>query len=387
MNRGEQNFDYFDELRTVSRTNIFQIKSIYGVSAIRDLTVGTVTQADGEYLLQNAGNGDETILDTAERGPYQTGYTGEPGAGLRLPSAPTGQTKIEVGLVGGNDGFYFFYDAIGLWRAIRRNGSESAEQIAYWNDARTKVVTIGQNEIEIDPMQGHIYQIPYSWYAFGPSRFNFQITDEDPGNKRWIKTLAQYKPTNGTSVTDPQQPVRVRVTTGAGDPAYTVYVGGRQYSILGPYDPIYRETSIEKTVTSVTDAQWFPAFAIRRASVTPYALTKLSKLFLRASGDIRVLIENNGSVPAGTYATPTDYDASETLLEVNTAPGSTFGSGITLQKIPYYTGTPSNPSGSGEDIERLPLIEDQPQIVYVRRFDGESTGIDVDITATFREDF
>lgn len=75
------------------------------------------------------------------------------------------------------------------------------------------------------------------------------------------------------------------------------------------------------------------------------------------------------------------------LFEVDTTPGSVQGSGITLQKIHYLSGTPSNASGTTKAVERLPLIEDQPLIVYVRRFTGETAGIDVDVLATFREDW
>ncbi|HEY9814428.1 MAG TPA: hypothetical protein V6D20_01270, partial [Candidatus Obscuribacterales bacterium] len=84
---------------------------------------------------------------------------------------------------------------------------------------------------------------------------------------------------------------------------------------------------------------------------------------------------------------PADYSANETLLEVNTAPGSTQGNGVSLQKLHVYTGTPSNPSGSQTPLERTPLIEQKNQIVYVRRFAGESAAISVDVLATFTEAF
>lgn len=379
-------FNFYDEIRTAQRTPILNQKSIYGVDPLRDIATPNVSTANGEYVLACAGDGDVAQLDTAERCPYASGQVGEGGAGVRMASKPPAGYQVDFGIFGDDDGYFNRYTEDGLYAIVLRNGVENDPVL---------LGTWGENDrIDLEnssylryfrPLGGSIYQWAFAWYAYGPTEYDVQLARPDDRTGKWMATLGRTRPDGETSVADPQQPIRIRVTSEAGTGPYTVYAGGRQYSIVGPYEPIYRNTVVEAAVTGVDDQAWYPAFSIRRKSITPYALTRLRNLFIRATGDVRVFVELNS-----TIGTPSNFGdiplfaPDRTLLEVYLNPDATQGTGRAVNLIPFDGGTQSNSSG-GTSREPLPLIEDQNMTFYVRRFPGETTGIAVNVTADFAE--
>jgi len=381
-------FSSFDELRVVQRTNIFQIKSIYGVSKLRDVTTGNVTQAGGEFVLSNAGDGDTTILDTAERCPYEAGFSGEGGIGVRFPAKPPAGVTISWGIIGNLDGWAFRLTENGIYRVVLRDGVESTlVQLGAWNEDGTEILLKGGTVGSFKPSDGYNYQLEYSWYAYGPTFYSFQLRSQSRSSAQWIEEIGRSRPEGEPSVTDPQQPLRVQITSEAGADPYTMYVGGRQFSILGPYEPISRKTVIENTV-SVDDDAWVPVMAVRRKAITPYALTQIESIFLRFEGALKVLIVLNPTLPSPNYVAVPDYDDNETLLEVDFTPCTTFGSdgGTLLNYLQLDSGSKNAPGSDRRLLERLPMIEQQPFVIYLRRFTGNKN-IDVDAFIGFTEEY
>lgn len=375
---------YFDEQRVVTRKNIIEQKSIFGVSAIRDLGTGTVNNADGEYSLENQGDGDVTILQSAERGPYAPGFDLEPGAAIRTLTKPVGGSLDRAGYFDEDDGLFLEYHATGAGLVRRRKGSDTPVAVGTWDGEILKLTGIGSGKM--DPRDGHAYQFPLSWYGFGPLSLKYQLRVRNAITGRNLRRLARASVRGQTTLANPHLPSRIEVRSGAGDPARTIHASGRQICVVGDYDLIWRPTTF-KNAKTVDDTAWVWMGAIKRGSIKPYALTKPNELDVISSDSVEIALEENNATPAGTFSRVDGYNQGETFLVANSAPGSTFGEGNRLsQPIFPGGGKQSQPSGSDDSFERTPLIEDRPLLIWAKKVAGGGSS-QVTIAATFREDY
>src|SRR5438067_6130881 len=73
--------DAYGTTRTCEKTNVIDIKALYGVCKFRDTTestgTGTVTLQGGSYLLSIAGANDSVTMTSSERGAYMSGLSSE----------------------------------------------------------------------------------------------------------------------------------------------------------------------------------------------------------------------------------------------------------------------------------------------------------------------
>lgn len=379
---------FFDELRTVERTPIIELKSIYGLSALRDRTIGDVTSDGKEFALASAGGADRAVLDTAERAPYAPGQELEPGAALRIPSRLTGTQVVRIGYYDDDDGWFYEYDVEGLSYCIRKDGAITHRQL--WGRWQADNVTVQKGTLlreRIRPSEGHVHQIALTWYGFGPGEYSVQNTTRRTNG--WMHHLGIIRPTGGTSTSNPHLPLRAEVVTEAGDDPVTAYVSGRQVNIVGKYEPIFRPTSLEVEDKAVNTTGWTPLFAVRRRSVKPYALTKLQSLEVIADVDVRLAILLNPTIPntanwnAGGI---TDIPITETLLQENLDPGAIdMTTADWVQKLRVNAGGPGNQTGgSPVSLVRVPLIEDMPFAVLAQSMSGTGT---ISVTAQLREDY
>lgn len=387
MPRGKRMNSFFDELRVVQRHPIIELKSIYGLSNKRDVWSGDVTSDGAEFVLVAAANGGtQARLETAERGPYPPGQEVEPGMAVRLPSPPSGGQGVRFGYFDDLDGWFYQFDADGLHLGVRRAGVDVVVSWGIWaGDVIRKVEGPGYDEFR--PGDGYVYQIPFTWYGFGPAMFNFQLASPRGGD--WIKTLDTRRPIGETSIAQPHLPIRCEVYTEAGDAAYDVRVSGRQVSVVGDYDPIFRETSIERQNVTVGAAAWVPLVAARRRAVYPHALTELLDINVIASAAVRIAIVEDAPVAGASWEPVTDYDAAETLLEQSLAPGtSLLTEGNLLRKMLIPGGGQGNSANSGDArrVSRMPMLGTRPFVIYARQQEGAGDGT-VSIVATFREDY
>lgn len=377
----------FDELRVVERTPIIEQKSIYGLSALRDITIGNVTSDGEEFALACAGGVDRAVLDTAERGPYAPGQELEPGAALRIPARLTGTQVVRVGYYDDDDGWFYEYDATGLHLCLRKGGVDTRQ---LWGRWQADNVTIQKGTVlreRVLPSDGHVHQIALTWYGFGPAEYSLQNTSRQATG--WMHHMGTIRPVGGTSTSNPHLPLRAEVITGVGDAPITAYVSGRQVNMVGKYKPIFRPTSLEVASTAITATGWTSLFAVRRRAIKPYALTKMEALEVIADVDVRLALLLNPTIPdpanwnAGGI---TDVPITETLLQENLAPGAIdITTADWVQKVRIAAGGQGNRTG-GEAVSllRVPLIEDMPFAVLAR---GVGASGNISVTAQMREDY
>jgi hypothetical protein len=325
----------FNEVLTGHRQNIIELKSnVNVVSALRDLTTvvgsATVTAANSEYALATtAAASDSAILDSAEKGRYQAGYAAEVGIGIRYPDTPTGNMQAKWGYFDNNNGFYFGRDATGIFIATLRGGSEikvyqntGANQ---WN--ADKLDGTGASGLTLDLADGNIFQIRYSWYGYGTIEFTVILPDANNVQKNIM--VHRFSATAQTSIIDPNQPIRAKIENGATATAHTLYVGGRQYSVLGSYNPNVRNTGQYRLLQgSITSAAFVPLITFRRKAAYNSTSVKVRHLTLITNQDVIIQVRVGGSLTGASYITPSDYTAQETAVEADISATAITGGDI-----------------------------------------------------------
>ena len=310
----------FNEVLMAQKQNIIELKSnVNIVSALRDLpaVVGsaTVTAANSEYsLTTNALASDKATLDSAERGRYQPGTSAEVGIGIRYPTTPAGAMQAKWGYFDDNNGFYFGRDATGIFIAILRAGVESKIYQSSWNT--DKLDGTGNSRLTLDLANGNIFQVRYSWYGYGT--INFIVTMQDANSVQKNIVAHRFSATAQTSVVDPNLPIRAVIENGATATAQTLFVGGRQYSILGQYNPNVRNTGQYRLLQgSITSAAFVPLISFRRKATYDSTSVKVRHLTIITNQDLVIQVRSNGVLTGASYITPSDYTAQETVVEAD----------------------------------------------------------------------
>jgi len=319
-----ENESLFGESLTVQRTPIIELNSSYGTSRLRDVkrTTGSGAVTDspstGEIFVESGTTAGSTArLDSAEVGRYIPGYAAELGFGVRFTALPLGDQEFLWGGLGSDakNGFYFGYDSNGLYLARRRAGVELDKTYQEgWN--LDPLDGTGPSGYTIDVTLGYIYQIDFSWYGYGAVHFGVII--DYGGEQRFTPVHVMKEFAEGTSIASPNLRVSVLVNNNTTEQNAKVYVGGRQYSIVGNYIPKYRFTGDFRSSTDISTTVT-PLVSFRRKDGEGDKSIKLEELSaIVGSEDVYLEIRLQGTLSAPNWRTPTDYSDDETALEVDT---------------------------------------------------------------------
>lgn len=323
-----ENSSQFGEMVTVQRTPIIELNSAYGTSTMRDVVTlaGTGSKDDvngsitsGEIKLSTGATASSTAtLASAEVARYIPGYSAEIGVGARFPSAPTGEHVARWGgrTYGGNDGFYFIYDATGFGVCRLKNGSETIVYQSSFNI--DKMDGTGPSGRTLDLTSGYIFQIDYTWYGYGGIRFSIVDTKGQFQRPIPVHYIAGSSLT-GTTIDEPALQVFQEVENGATTSNFDMYVGGRQYSIVGKYVPKYRFTGDTRSSVTV-GTTLLPLITFRIKSGFENRSVKISSFDAVNTGSSTArlaIIMGASSLTGASYGTPTNYTAADTGLEVD----------------------------------------------------------------------
>ncbi|QLG40681.1 MULTISPECIES: hypothetical protein [unclassified Paenibacillus] len=334
----------FDELRVTQKTPIVELTSVYGLSILRDVVTttgaGTVTNDATEYNLSNTASGiDSAILESVLRGRYEPGYAGEAGIGVRIPSLPTGSQVGQWGLFDTQNGAFFGVNSTNVFVSVRRAGVDTTVPQSLWNV--DPLNGTGPSGATLNLSKGNIFQIMFTWYGYGVIEFRVVIPDPVTLAQEVI-TVHRFSPTGQTSFVDPNLPLRAQIANNGTGAAYSIFVGGRQYSIIGKYDPTYRVTSERRRITNVTSTIT-PVISFTRKAVFPAGSARtnsvqvnLEEINIISSVDLsyQVLVGGtlNGSFVNYPTATTIIPD-SETALLVNNISTTITGGEVVFQGI------------------------------------------------------
>ena len=365
----------FDEQVTVSKSQIINLKSIYGISALRDVvdTEGsaTVTNESGEYKLTTTANGaDKAILESAEQGRYYSGQDALAGVGVRLSSIPTGSQSARWGYYDDNNGFGFGRDADGLFVFDRTGATETKVYQQDWNN--DKADGTGPDGVNLNMMDGLIYEINFTWYGYGTIAFNLVYFDNVKKRQGTI-IVHRIRKTGSVSIEDPNLPLRAEIDNGGSATAFdSLYIGGRQFTTFGvPANP-RRITSERRTGVTGIGTTFVPLVSFRRKEVFESVSVKINGIDVITDFDAIVEVRFNPTLTGASFGNVTNTTPNETAIESDTSATAITGGELVYSFIVSATGAGAQARGSAT----VPLIEQdfvrmQPVSVAIRRITGE----------------
>jgi hypothetical protein len=176
-----------------------------------------------------------------------------------------------------------------------------------------------------------------------------------------VITVNRYSPFGQTSLADPNLPLRAEVSNNTTASPLSLFVGGRQYNIIGNYDPVFRVTSERRQITCA--ATLTPIISFRRKAVFPAGSgrtnsvsIKLEGIDLVTSSDIYWQIVLDGTIDGAfaNYPTATtNIPLTETALLVNSTLTTITGGQVLLQ------GLAAGVSGSSRILASATLLDFQ----------------------------
>lgn len=364
----------FDEVNVVETTPIFELKSNYGLSDLRDITStagsGAVTNAvgDGEYLVATTANGADTArLDTAERGRYVPGMIGKIGIGVRRPTAPTGNQVALWGYTDGTDGVYFGEDATGLYVALLNDGTETKIRQSAWN--QDTLDGAGPSGLTLDMTRGNVFQAEYAWYGYGGAEFYVCLPDAKGAQRRYL--VHTVSASAGLIFQNPNLPVRASVVNGGTATAFSMFVGGRQYSVEGEYRPNERITPEYRLSLGSIGTTFLPLVTFRRKSAYLGVGAKLAGFDVLTDADAIVELVLDATLTGASYGAPTDVAAAETAFEADNSATAISGGHVLWRGFVAASGSGSNSQGfRSSDIPEIDFLAAQPVTLAIRRITG-----------------
>lgn len=334
----------FNELRVARKFPIVELTSVYGVSALRDIVTttggGTVTNDATEYNVSTTASGiDSAILESALRGRYEPGFAGEAGIGVRIPTAPTGTQIARWGMFDTENGAFFGSTSTNIFVAIRRGGFDTVINQSAWNV--DPLDGTGPSGATLSLAKGNIYQVVFTWYGYGVVEFRVVLPDPTTLAQEVI-TVHRFSPTAQTSIIDPNQPLRAEVDNSGTATIFNLFVGGRQYNIIGKYEPTFRVTSERRTITNVTTTLT-PVISFTRKAVFPTGSARansvevnLEEINIIGSADLAYQVLLGGTLDGAFVNYPTATTIipdSETALLVNTTSTTISGGEVVFQGV------------------------------------------------------
>lgn len=362
----------FNEQITASKKQIINLKSIYGLSELRDIvtTTGTatVTNSAGLYKLTASGS-DRAVLDSAERGRYYSGQDSQAGIGVILGAEPVETQEVEWGYFDDNNGFGFGKDVNGLFVFDRKAGVDTKVYQADWN--KDKLDSTGLSEITLDTNEGAIYHIDFTWYGLGT--ISFIIISFNPRTNTQESFLVhQIRKTGEVSIEDPNLPIRAEINNnGSTVPYDSLFVGGRQFSTFGDISAPRRITSERRLNLGAIGTTELPLVSLQRKAPFESISVKIASLDVNTDFDAIIEVRENPTLTSAVFGTPTNHNASETALESDSSATAVSGGNIIYSQLVTATGQGNSVRGSAN----VPLIDQdfislQPMTITIRQVSG-----------------
>lgn len=196
----------FDEIEVEERTPIIDLLAINPLSELREEWQNTTTMPTEHKISTSANTNDTGYLETEERGQYTSGFQVQSGTGIRLPTAPTGDSIVRWGYYdvdgSGNpqNGFYFGVDSTGIFVARANAGSVEKVYQDSWNRDRLNGDdgSSGPNPsgLTLDLADGQVFQIEFVYYGYGSIEMQVLVdqTASDQDSNSEIVTVHTFQP-------------------------------------------------------------------------------------------------------------------------------------------------------------------------------------------------
>lgn len=284
----------FGEKIGVNKHPVITLQSHHGLSVQRDYIKedgiyqsttftstpsGRVSNTTGKYEVSVNGVSQSTHFETGQTGVYISGYQAEVGIGVMMNDEVEAGVEYRWGYFDDLSGFGYLKDSTGLYLFVRSNGVDTLVGQKPNQSRDNTVEKLGWNvdmvdgsggksnasHVKLNLSRGWMFQMRYLHYGFGSIGFYLNYVDNSGNEQKLL--IHRFERENEIIFDNPNLPISAHVesdTTYAGTKA-SMFVGGRQMSILGDYEPLYRFSDTENRVDTV-DAGWTPVVSAQMSS-------------------------------------------------------------------------------------------------------------------------
>lgn len=359
-------FTGFNELTVSEGYPIIDLKSVYGVSNLRDRVdvagTGSVTTERGLYKLSTGATAGSTAsLTSVEYGRYVAGFEATPGIGVMLSRLPTGNEVARWGYYTADNGFGYGADVNGFFTFIRSGGVERVTRQEDWY----------RGNFQFDWGSIVIYRMPFRWYGSGPVNYEIAYTDKTGVAK--LKKVHYEESEVGEPITEnPNLPIRAEVTNGGDATDFELYVGGRQFFIQGRYNPNRRVTADHRFTASV-GTTFVPLVSWRQKADFESVSVKLQGATVLATGANMLYEVRVGSDLTGaTFDAPSNTPAAETALEFDKVATAVAG-GHKLYAEMAVAGQGNSAGATRVEFPNIDIAKDEVLTLCARTVSGTGT--------------
>lgn len=373
----------FGDAVSVEKFAFIDLSSTFSPSSYRDFLTesgsASVTQNTGEIQL-STGTTDSSVaaIQTKERLNYRPGFTSEAGIGVRVPSNPASGQEAKWGQFDSQNGWGFGIDSTGLFTFVRRAGTDTKTYQSNWNI--DPLDRNGFSKINFDVSDGAIYQMDVTWYGYGD--VEYYITPSDKINNRDLFQAHNYVSKQETTVVDPNQPIRAEVRNGTSSADFTIYVGGRQASVLGTSQREARTTADFNGPVLLDTNDTVPIISFRKKSTffgrTNTVRCILESLEIVSENEVLVEVYTNSTLTGASFGSIQGISSGESALEVDKS-ATSLDSGESRVKTIL-----SGPSGSKKKskegtnlIDNLVIPEDENITIAATRLVDKNFNITI----------
>lgn len=366
--RLDLSIDAFSQMQVPEYSPIIELKSVYGISDLRDKVVteggGSVINTLGEFICEGSGEGDIAQIGSAERGRYLAGLVGLPGLGVRVIDEPTGPNDdIRWGYFDDAGGFGFGQDENGVYTFLRDDGSDIVfRRQQDW--VLDRLDGTGPSGLTLDPSRGVVYRMPFVWYGYGSIIYSVLIAT--PTGDRLVYCDAQ-RAESGLSVSNANLPIRLRVE---GD--CSAAVAGRQYGIYGRYEPNRRIVSDFSNVVTVSTT-FLPLISFRLRDDTDFrsVSVKVAGVDVIATNDVIWQLRINTSLTGASWGLPRSVADEETATEYDISATEMTG-GLKIFEATSLGGRGNQSGSTRADVPNLDVPTNGQVTLCARSFSGDS---------------
>lgn len=320
----------FSEVRVAEKTHMLDLKSTFGKSTLRDIYTtegtGSITNNAGDpsFLLEVSGSSDIARIQSAERGRYISGCQAEVGLGILLPQQTlTGNQVCKFGYYDGENGFYFKYTASGLSVCILKAGVETCVTRANWN--RDILDGTGPSKHVLNFTKGMIFKIIFSWYGYGNINFYINTSHHLTYEQQNILVHSQHSE-GSVTVKNPNLPIRAELSNNGTTGTLSMHLSGRQYSVIGRYNPIERECSTYVTSKAINSTSVFvPILSIKKKSGYLGTPVKILSFDIINSTDIIFQIRVRSTLTGASFGNLVNIDPADTAIEFDSSASAMTG--------------------------------------------------------------
>lgn len=343
---------------------------------------GSITDDPSEFKLSITGSsGDEAMLRTAARGRYQPGKSSVAGIGIRTGSdSVTGDTEalwgyfdLQNDAVSPNNGFGWGLDSTGLFLTRWEGGTakacnEAGDTRVYQSDWSEEPNFLSDRNINLS--DGNIFQVRYTYYGYGLIRW--QIVFAEPNHDvQTAVTVHTHKVDGNTSTNNPNVNVTGLAKNPSGDSSLDLFIGGRQYTVLGSYNPQVRTTGDTRqsfTVDTTASGEYDPLLSFRRQSGREEVAVQALGADMITNQDVEFAIYIGAELSGSNFGSIDGVQDSETAFEVDkSSTNISTGTGVRIRPTLFKGGEKNKEEAAGAIDQVLTDIPDGLPVSFCAR--------------------